>query len=109
MNLEASEGIGIAAIGLAVLETIKIYCDNAPSLRDLRCASPGDFTSRQLILDADMLGLIVVVALGGGGAMLLRRWYPLLLSAMALLLISAYYRSVLRSGNEGMVSSERTS
>jgi len=106
MELKASEGVGIAAIGLAVVETVKIYCSNAPSLKDIRCAEPGDFAQRQLILDADMLGLIVVLALGGGGAMLIRRWYPLLLAAAALLLISAYYRSVLRSSHEGMIVNE---
>lgn len=104
MKFDANEGVGIAALSLAVVETIKIYCDTAPDLKDLRCASPGDFVQRQMILDADMLGLVVVLALGGGGAVVLRRWYPLLLSAMALLLISAYYRSVLRSANEGMSS-----
>ena len=96
------EGVAFAALGVAVVETIKMYQDTAPTLRDLRCATPGDFTSRQLILDADMLGLVVVLALGGGGALLVRRWYPLLLAAGALLLISAYYRSVLRSANEGL-------
>lgn len=105
-ELQASEGIAIAALGLAVLETIKIYKDTAPSLKDIRCAAPRDFQSRQLLLDADILGLVVVLAIGGGGAILLKRWYPLLLSAAALLLISAYYRSVLRSANEGMVSSD---
>lgn len=96
------EGVAFAALGVAVVETIKIYQDTAPSLRDLRCATPGDFTSRQLMLDADILGLIVVLALGGGGSLLVRRWYPLLLAGIALLLISAYYRSVLRSANEGL-------
>lgn len=102
MKNAAIEGVGVAAIGLAVIETLKIYCDNAPKLSDVRCATPGDFHTAQLILDADMLGLVVVLAVGGGGAILIRKWYPLLLAAMALLLISAYYRSVLRSGNEGM-------
>lgn len=102
MSERVESGIAFAALGVAVAETIKIYQDTAPSLRDLRMATPGDFTSRQLVLDADMLGLIVVVALGGGGAFLIRRWYPLLLAAAALLLISAYYRSVLRSANEGL-------
>jgi hypothetical protein len=102
MNVNEGEAVGIAALGLAVVETLKIYCDNAPSLKDIRCAEPGDYQTRQLILDADMLGLIVVLAIGGGGAMLLRKWYPLLLAGMALLLMSAYYRSVLRSANDGM-------
>lgn len=99
---KVDEGVAIAALGLAVVETIKIYQDTAPSLREMRCAEPGDFTSRQLILDADMLGLVVVLAIGGGGALLVRRWYPLLLAGAALLMISAYYRSVLRSANEGL-------
>lgn len=101
-NVKLDEGVAIAALGLAVVETVKIYCNAAPTLADIRKAEPYDFQTRQLILDADMLGLVVVLALGGGGAIMVRRWYPLLLAAMALLLISAYYRSVLRSANEGM-------
>lgn len=104
MSFRVEEGAAYAALGVAVVETIKIYQDSAPSLRELRCASPGDYESRQLLLDADVLGLIVVLALGGGGAILIRKWYPLLLAGAALLLISAYYRSVLRSANEGMKS-----
>lgn len=100
------EGVAFAAIGVAVVETLKIYCDTAPSLKDLRCAPPGDFQSRQLVLDADMLGLVVVLALGGGGALLLRKWYPLLLAAAALLMVSSWYRSVLRSPNEGLSNDE---
>lgn len=99
------EGVAFAALGVAVAETIKIYQDNAPSLKDVRAASPDpakNFATRQMILDADMLGLIVVVALGGGGVILIRRAYPLLLAGAALLLISAYYRSVLNSSNGGM-------
>ena|SRR5436190_19981764 len=100
MSAVVEEGIAFAALGVAVVETIKIWQDSAPSLRELRSAVPGDLMSRQLILDADMLGLVVVLALGGGGAFLVKRWYPLLLAGGALLLLSAYYRSVLRSTNE---------
>lgn len=98
-----NEGVAFAALGVAVVETLKIYCDTAPALKDIRCATPGDFMTRQLVLDADMMGLIVVVALGGGGAFLVRKWYPLLLAGIALLLISAYYRSVLRSPDPASV------
>lgn len=102
MNLKAEEGVAFAALGVAVVESLRIYRETAPTLRDLRCAAPGDFVSRQLVLDADILGLIVVLVLGGGGALLIRRWYPLLLASAALLMISAFYRSVLRSSNEGL-------
>lgn len=105
--IKMDDGLAFAAIGATLVETVKIYQTNAPSLKELRCAPPGDFEARQLILDADIMGLVVVVALGGSGAMLIRRWYPILLAGMGLLLMSAYYRSVLRSANEGMVRSER--
>jgi hypothetical protein len=100
------ESVAFAALGVAVVETVKIYKDTAPSLQELRCAPPGDFMSRQLVLDADLMGLIVVVALGGGGTMLVRKWYPLLLACAALLLVSGYYRSVLNSSNQGMMSND---
>lgn len=106
MAAKLEEGVAFAALGVAVVETLKIYCNTAPSLSDVRHAAPGDFVTRQLILDADMMGLIVVLALGGGGAFLIRKWYPLLLAAMALLLVSGYYRSVLRSPNPASVIGE---
>jgi hypothetical protein len=91
------DGVAIAALGLAVMETIKVYQDTAPSLREIRCSEPGDPQIAQLVLDADMMGLIVVLAIGGGGALLLRKGYPLLLAGAALLLVSAYYRMIKRS------------
>lgn len=95
------EGAAFAGVSLAVLATLNIYKDTAPSLAKIRRSEPGDYEARQLILDADVLGLIVVLALGGGGAMLIRKVYPLILAGAALLLMSAYYRSVLRSPYHG--------
>jgi hypothetical protein len=100
------EGVAFAALGVAVVETVRIYRDTAPSLADVRHAPPGDFVTRQLILDADILGLVIVLAIGGGGALLIRKGYPLLLAAGVLLLLSAYYRSVLRSPNPASVMNE---
>lgn len=100
------EGVAFAALGVAVVETLKIYKDTAPSLEALRCAPVGDYESRQLILDADIFGLIVVLAIGGGGSALIRRWYPLLLAGAVLLLISGYYRAVLNSDNRHMSKGE---
>lgn len=102
MKPVVEEGVAFAALGVAVVETLKIYMDTAPTLRDLRAAPADNFASRQLMLDADILGLIVVLALGGGGALLVRKWYPLLLAGAALLMISAYYRQVLRESNRGV-------
>lgn len=98
-----NESVAVAALSLAVVETFRIYRETAPSLREIRVAPPGDYTTRQLLLDADMLGLIVASAIGGGGALLTRKFYPILLSFTALAMISGYYRSVLNSTNEGMV------
>jgi hypothetical protein len=99
---DANEGVAIAALSLAVVEVFRIYRETAPSLADMRRAQPYDYATSQLVLDADMLGIIVVVAIGGGAAYLTRQLYPLLLGGIALFMISAYYRSVLRSTNEGM-------
>jgi hypothetical protein len=96
------ESVAVAALSLAVVETFRIYRETAPSLREVRSAPPFDYVTRQLILDADMLGLIVVAAIGGGGAFLTKKFYPIGLSVAALLMISGYYRSVLNSTNEGM-------
>jgi hypothetical protein len=100
--MKTTEGVAVAAISVAVIETFRIYRETAPSLREIREAAPSDYVTRQLILDADMLGLIVVVAIGGGGAYMTRRFYPIALAAFSLVLISGYYRMVLNSSNEGM-------
>lgn len=96
------ENVAIAALSLGVVEIFRMYRDTAPSLAEIRRTPPGDYTTRQLLLDADMLGLVVVVAIGGGAAFLTRKFYPFVLAVMALLMISGYYRSVLNSTNEGM-------
>lgn len=98
----ANEGVAIAALSLAVVETFRTYRETAPSLADIRRSQPGDYQTRQLILDADMLGVIVVAAIGGGATYLTRKAYPLVLGGLALAMISGYYRAVLRSTNEGM-------
>src|SRR5690348_14884901 len=94
---KVEDGVAYAALGVAVVQSVQIYLNAAPPLKDLRLAPPEDQQSKQLLLDADFFGLIVVLAVGGGGALLVRKWYPLLLSSAALLAISAYHRRVLRS------------
>lgn len=101
MKLE--EGTAIAAISLAGVEIFRLYRDTAPSLESIRRSTPGDYVMRQLILDADMLGLILVLAIGGGASYLTKRLYPLLLAGASLAMISGYYRMVLNSTNEGMI------
>lgn len=98
------DGVAVGALSLAVVQTFEIYQRTAPTLADIRRASPGDYVMRQLVLDADMLGLIIVLAIGGGGSILTRRLYPIVLASAALAAISLYYRMVLNSSNEGMVS-----
>jgi hypothetical protein len=95
------EGVAFGAVGLAVVETIKLYIDAAPSLERVRKTDPGDYEIRQLLLDADLFGLVAVLAIGGSGAVLVRSYYPFLLAGTALLLLSTYYRSVARSNNYG--------
>jgi hypothetical protein len=96
------EGTAFAAIGLMVVESINMYRSAAPSLKDIRSAPPGDPETAQMLLDADILGVIVVLAIGGSGAVIIKRAYPLILACVALLLVSAYYRSVARSSNVNM-------
>lgn len=100
--MEIEQGIAFSAISLSVVETVRLYREVAPSLADIRRAVPGDYETRQLLLDADILALIVVLVMGGSGVVLIRRWYPLLLGLAALMLLSAFYRSVAKSTNEGM-------
>lgn len=101
---KVEEGAAFAGVGLAVVSALNMYRDTAPDLKWLRCKPPGDFEARQLLLDADIFGLIVIIVVGGAGAVLIRRWYPLVLAASALLLVSGYYRAVLNSDHQGMVN-----
>lgn len=107
--MKITEGTAVAAISVAVVEIFRMYRDTAPSLESIRRSAPGDYVMRQLILDADMLGLVVVLAIGGGAAYLTRKIYPLVLASGSLALMSAYYRMVLNSTNEGMISYEQQS
>lgn len=90
-------GTAAAVVSLAVVNTISTYRDAAPKLADLRHAPSHDHETRQLLLDADIFGGIMVALIGGGAALLSRRLLPLVLSAAGLLLVSLYYRSVLAS------------
>lgn len=103
-RVSVEDGVGFTAVGIAVVQIVNIYRETAPPLREIRCATPEDFASRQLLLDADLLGLIIVVCVGGGAAFLTRRFYPVVLAAASLLMISVYYRSVLKSPNWGMIT-----
>jgi hypothetical protein len=98
----AGEGVAIAGLSLAVVETMRMYRETAPSLEEIRRAAPGDYVMRQLVLDADMMGIVVIIAIGGGALYLTGNFYPLMLGALSLAMISGYYRAVLRSSNEGM-------
>jgi hypothetical protein len=98
----ANDGVAIAALSLAGAEVFRVYRETAPSLADLRRAAPYDYTNSQLVLDADMLGAIMVIAIGGGVSLVTGKLYPLLFGAFGLMMISFYYRAVLRSTNEGL-------
>lgn len=107
-QVSMEDGVAFTAVSVAVVQTVNAYRDAAPSLKELRCATPNDFASRQLVLDADLLGLIIVVCVGGGAAFLTKRLYPLVLSLMALLALSVFYRSVLKSPNLGMIPERKS-
>lgn len=98
------EGVALAAVSVGVVEVLRLYRDTAPTLAEIREAPPGDYRTRQLVLDADMLGLIIVAVVGGGAAFLTKKFYPIALAGISLALMSGYYRSVLNSSNEGMLS-----
>ena len=106
---QLEEGAAFAVVGLAVINTINLYRDAAPKLSELRMTSRDDFKCRQMMMDADFFGGLAVALIGGTAALLTRRMYPLVIAAGGLLLVSLYYRSVLKSatpdeitgGNDG--------
>lgn len=100
LELTTAQGV----IGLAVVQTVSMFRDAAPALADLRHAPAGDFSSRQLLLDAEIFGGLAAVLIGGSAALLTRDTLPLLLAASGLLLISLYYRSVLASPDPATVT-----
>lgn len=101
--MKLNEGAAAAALSVGVVELFRMYRETAPSLSEIRRAVPGDYVHRQLLLDADMLGLITVVVIGGGAAYLTKQFYPIVLALISLGMISMYYRMVLNSSNEGML------
>lgn len=86
-----------AVIGLCVVEVLSTFRDVAPSLKEVRAASSDDPATNQGLLDAEIMGGITAVLLAGGAAFLTRSPLPIVLAAFGLLLITQYYRSVLRS------------
>lgn len=86
-----------ALVGLSVIEVIQVFRETAPSLKECRSAPPGDLNTTQGLLDAEIMAGITAGLLAGAAAILTRGLLPLILSGLALLLITQYYRSVLRS------------
>lgn len=86
-----------ALVGLSVIEVFKVYRDVAPTLQDCRASSSDDPKINQGLLDAEVMAGITAVILAGGAAFLTKSPLPLVLSALGMLLITQYYRSVLRS------------
>lgn len=94
-KLEESAAYGV--VGFSVVQILSTYQSTAPKLADVRNAPPGDHSTAQLLLDADVFGGILVFIIGGTGAVLTRKMLPLVLAAAGLLMISLYYRSVAAS------------
>jgi hypothetical protein len=98
--------IGAAAtvVSLAIVNVLSTYRETAPSLKELRHSPPGDFTTKQLLQDANIFGGIAVLLIGGGASLLSRSWLPLVLSSAGLLLVSCYYQSVYNSPDPATVT-----
>jgi hypothetical protein len=100
-TLETGAAVGI--IGLAVVQSMSMYRDAAPSLEECRRSSPGDYRTRQHLMDADIYGGIAVAVIGGSAAVLTRSWVPLVLGSLGLIMLSSWSRMVLNSANAGMI------
>lgn len=95
MTMELSSAS--ALIGLSVVEVFGVFRDVAPTLKECRSAEANSPTINQGLLDAEIMAGITAVVLAGGAAFLTKSGTPLVLAAFGLLLITQYYRSVLRS------------
>lgn len=84
-------------IGLSVIEVFNVFRDVAPSLADCRASTDNDPKIDQGLLDAEVMAGILAVIVAGGAAVMTKSPLPILLSAAGLLLITQYYRAVLRS------------
>jgi hypothetical protein len=102
-GLTVEEGVAFSAMSVAVFEVMRVYKDAAPSLAEMRSASPGGYECRQRALDAEIMAGIIVLVIGAAGVVLTGQWYPLILGAVTLGAVAYYYRAVANSSNEGIV------
>lgn len=95
---DANVGL-VAVMGLTTVETIKLWQSLAPSLEELRCASPNAARQQQRLMDANYLGAGLAILIGGTTSILLKDWLPIVISLASISLFAWWYRQVLYSEN----------
>lgn len=105
MIQETNVGL-VAVMGLTTVEIIKLWQSVAPSLEEVRNASPEDSATAQRMLDANYLGAGLAILVGGTTSVLLKSWLPIIMSLGSVTLFSYWHRMVLNSDNIAMTGME---
>jgi hypothetical protein len=95
LELDAAAGI----VGLSFVQLFGMYRDTAPKLTDVRQAPAGDYSTRQMILDADILVGGLAVGIGVVMTLLTHNVYPAILMLAGFTMVSVYYHAVCNSAS----------
>jgi hypothetical protein len=98
-DLQVSDGAAIGLISFAVLEVFRTYRDVAPSLTEVRTADKDDWTTKQRLVDANVMSGIIVVLMGVAGVILMNKRWPLLFLVITWAAVAGYYYLVQQSPN----------
>jgi hypothetical protein len=87
-----------SVIGLAGFQLFTAWSNTAPSLSDLRAATPGDDSMRQKLYDADFMVGGLALALGVAFSVLSHDMTALVVMMVIFGMVSLWHHSVLNGG-----------
>jgi hypothetical protein len=90
-KVDVTDGAALGLVSFAVLEVFRTYQQCAPSLQDMRTADRNDWTTKQQLVDANVLSGIIVVLMGVGAWVLIGKKWPLIFLLLTWGSTAGYY------------------
>ena len=90
----ADFGSVAAVVGMASVQLHQMYTNSAPSLQELRDASPGDLSTHNKLNDADFMVGGLALFIGIAFLVLTRKVAPLILLSIGFVMISSWHHLV---------------
>jgi hypothetical protein len=90
-KIDVTDGAALGLVSFAVLEVFRTYKECAPPLPDIRTADRNDWTTKQQLVDANVLSGIIVVLMGVGAWVLIGKKWPLIFLALTWGSTAGYY------------------